>query len=576
MSFHGLLARAAGLEVRGEALSLTSIRGWEPILESWGVVSVAGVRVSPKTATALSAYFACINIVASDTAKLPLKVLLKLANGDREPDADHPAQDLLMTEASPGVTAVNFREDLVASYLGWGHGYAKIERDRYGALTALRIVHPPYVWAMTDSDGLYYEIRVPGLEVEIVRAEDMLVLRGPKGWSVAREGAQSLGIAVAEQAYAANYLAQASSPSAVLETDGELGDDQRLVLKKEWQEKQAGSKNAGVVAVLQNGVHFKQISINPADAQLMESRKFSIEEVCRWFRVSPHKLMVRDRAQGWSTLEVTQIEHITDAILPHVGRIESEFKLKLFTQAERARGYYLRHIVQALVRGDMKTRSTFYSVMQRLGVLNINEIRAFEDLNGIGADGDTYFVGSNLVPLDKAASGELHDSDNASQGAPSGDKGGPGGGANDDPDNGDPDREKAAAKALRPVFFDAADRLLRKETKAMQRLSAKHAEDGEAFSDAAVAFFKGFEDDIATAFAAPAGSLMRIVHRPFDPVALRVFGVGWAALSLEGWQKAYYNGETDTVDVHPRKLATCALAFLSACTVVETEKSDAA
>lgn len=455
-------------------LSLTDPRGWGSIWSSWGYPkAAAGIRVSPQKATALTAYFAGIMIISSDTAKVPAKTFQRVAGGGREERPEHPAYNLLMVEANETTTAVNAREDLMARYLGWGNGYAKIRRNSLGEPMMLDVLHPPRVRPARDERGYYFEHWPIGQgDPEIIRAEDMIHLRGPNGWSAARQGAEALGIGLVEQEYAATYLRNASHPSGVIEMAGEVDDTKLKKFKEEWQERFARGRKRHSVSVLPWGAKYTNIYVKPSDAQLLDSRKFSVTEIARLLRLSPQKLMDTTRAQGWSTLESLNTDHVTDGLMPHMVRLEFECNRKLFTERERAAGYFIQHVVQALMRGDAKTRAAFYAILSRLGVVTINEMRAWENMNPIGPEGDVHFVSANMVPLKIAVEGgHLRAiAQPASSSSPG--RGGPGGeqGMND--------------QAVRRVFVDAATRMVKMQLNAACRLEGKHRENPDAFASA--------------------------------------------------------------------------------------------
>lgn len=456
MSLYRLLAGP-----RAESLSLSSIRGWAPVLDSYGVrASATGELVSPQTATALSTYVACQRVIAEDLAKIPVKVFRTRKSGGRDAVTDHPVALRLASEPNDWETAPAFREDFVAAALGWAHGYSRIVRDGNGAPDALIRLDPPRVRMKRDAEGPFYELHRLSGKVEIIRVEDMLDLYGVNAWSAAREGRESLGIALAEQSYAGHFLGQASAPTGIIETPQPMDDDRRKKFREDWVRMQGGAANAGRIAVFEAGMKYHQLAVDPQAAQLLESRQFSVEEICRWFRVSPRKVMDRQRAQGWSTLEHSDVEHVNDCLLPWAVRLEALWDLRLFTEKERRDGFYTKHVLQGMLRGDMKTRVAFYRLLMMTGAISPNEIRSLEDMNPIGPAGDTYWMPLNMAPIEKVISGEAK-----KQAAPSPDRGGAGGEANTS------DGAEDARRFL-PIFEQACERILRKEWKAVRRLAA--------------------------------------------------------------------------------------------------------
>lgn len=489
---------------RSEQVSLTSIAGWTPqLLQNVGIFSSAsGERVSAVKALTLSTVWACQTIIAEDTAKVPLKVMRKVGRGSEEV-RDHPAYDLLQVQANDDTTAVNAREDLVMDHLGYGHGYWRIVRDNVGDPRGLVSEHPSIVRQERDAAGTFYEIRRADGGVDIVRAEDMVDVRGPRGLSAIQMGVMSMGRALAEDRYAATYLGNASAPSGVIGVPNSLTPKQREALSADIKKKFGGARNVGEILVIEAGGSFTPISIKPQDAQLLEARQYSVEDICRWFRVQPQKVMDRKRAQGWASTELVGIEHVSDALMPRFVRIEQELNRKLLTAQERADGLFIKHKAQALMRGDAKTRATYYRMLQMVGALSPNDIRDLEDMNGIGDAGEVYLLPLNLAPVEDVASGEARKKNAAPSG--SADRGGAGGAANEDPD---------ADARLIPAFEDASRRFLSRYADRAR----KGTPDGTA---TAAAFVRAF-----TPLAAALG-------HPDPAEATEVAGVAFVAARLD-------------------------------------------
>ena len=474
MSLHTLLTGGD----RAEQLSLTSDRGWDKLnLSSCGVGPVSsGVAVTPQLAQSLSTYVACIRVISEGLVLAPLKVFRTRKSGGKDTITDHAVSDLLKTKPNDMETAANFRADWVAMALGWKHGHVRIDRNSIGDPVALVRLDAARVELRRDSDGPFYVHFLHNGSNEIIRAENMLDLYGVNAWSAACEGRETLGIALAEQKYAGTFLKQAGAPNGVLTTAGKLSDPAKDHLQKSWQDMHGGAEGAGKIAILSGDMKYQQVIVNPATAQLLESRKFSLEEICRWFGVNPRKVMDRERAQGWSTLEFSDVEHVRDTLTPWAIRLEAMMNLRLFTERERREGFFVKHMFQGFLRGDMKSRVTFYRLLQMEGALTANEIREFEDMNPVeGEGGDTHFFPMSMAPLEDVASGEARNKSGSAPGG--GDRGGQGGEANQsgrEPETNERQARAAWAEALEPVFEAAFERVVQREYNAVTRLVGKH------------------------------------------------------------------------------------------------------
>jgi HK97 family phage portal protein len=151
--------------------------------------------------------------------------------------------------------------------------------------------------------------------------------------------------------------------------------------------------------LLQEGMTMEKVAIPPEDSQFLETRQFQIPEIARWFNLPPHKLKDLTRS-SFSNIESEQISFVTDSILPWLIRLESNYNTQLLNQTEQKRLFY-RHNVEGLLRGSARERGEFYRLLWNVGAININEIRAKENMDPIDG-GNEYFVPMNMVPLRRA------------------------------------------------------------------------------------------------------------------------------------------------------------------------------
>jgi hypothetical protein len=171
-------------------------------------------------------------------------------------------------------------------------------------------------------------------------------------------------------------------------------------LRTQWDETYGGLSNAHRIAILEEGVKYEKVGLPPEEAQMLESRQFQAVEICRWFRMQPHKIGILDRAT-WANIEQQNIEHGTDTIRPWCVRWEQAIAARCFTPRER-REYVAEHLIDAILRGDSKTRHETYASGMQNGYYCPNDIAELENRNPIEG-GDTYFVPLNLIPLHVAS-----------------------------------------------------------------------------------------------------------------------------------------------------------------------------
>jgi len=368
--------------------------------------TVAGVDVTEATALGISPYWACARVIAEDVASLPLPVYRQLHPGKaRAPE--HPLYELLQSEPNPEMQAMSFREAVTSHAVTWGNGYAEIERDNAGRIKHLWPLRPDRMQLERRDGQLFYLYTVGGVTYTL-RPHQVLHVHGISfdgivGYSVARTAAQSLGLTAALEEYAARLFANGAAPRGVLSRpDGKkpLTDDAIKRLRTQWDETYGGLSNAHRVAILEEGVGYEAVGMPPEETQMLESRQFQAVEICRWFRMQPHKIGILDRAT-WANIEHQNIEHGTDTIRPWCVRWEQAIAARCFTAREREE-YHAEHVIDALLRGDSKTRHENYTSGINNGYYSPNDVAELENRNPI-PDGDTYFVPLNLVPLSVAA-----------------------------------------------------------------------------------------------------------------------------------------------------------------------------
>jgi hypothetical protein len=192
------------------------------------------------------------------------------------------------------------------------------------------------------------------------------------------------------------------------------------------------------------------------DAQFLESRKFTVTEIARWFRVPPHKIADLDRAT-FSNIEHQSIEVVQDTIIPWALRLEQEADYKLIGARNRSI-FYSKINVKGLLRGDSKARGEYYRIMRNIGAYNVNEIRALEDMNPIGSDGDKYVMQGQYTTLEKI--GKDPEPNPFQIEAPE--------------EEGDEQETKAA---WRHVFFDVLERVYERREKRLEHVKKSMSED---------------------------------------------------------------------------------------------------
>lgn len=223
---------------------------------------------------------------------------------------------------------------------------------------------------------------------------------GLVGYSPVAMAKNSLGMAMACEEYGASFFANGAAPGGVLEHPGTLKDPNRL--RESWNAVHQGSNRAHRLAVLEEGMVYKQISISPEQAQFLQTRKFQINEIARIFRVPPHMLADLDKS-SFSNIEQQSLEFVKYSLDPWIVRWEQSLHRALFSETEKQR-FFVRFNVDGLLRGDYRSRMAGYAVARQNGWMSANDIRELENLDRISAElgGDLYLINGNMTKLEDA------------------------------------------------------------------------------------------------------------------------------------------------------------------------------
>ena len=500
-----------------------------------GRMTEAGARVNPETAVTLSAYFACLRAISEDIAKLPFIVYRRLHPRGKERAHDHPVYPLLHDAPSDDMSAMAFRETLTAHAMGWGGGFAEIARTPRGVPTGMYPIHPSRVSIGRDDAGrLNYTIRtedIAGKDV-VLRSDQVfhihgLGIDGISGYSLSVVGKEAIGLGLAAEGFGARFFRNDARPGGVLQHPGQLGDEAVKHLRDSWAAMHSGVEQSHTPAILEEGMEWATTGIPPEEAQFLETRQFQVEEIARWFRMPPHKIQHLLRAT-FSNIEAQNIEYVGDTLQPWAVRWEQEAKRKLFLPGET--DYFAEHLFKGLLRGDQNQRVAFYNGMFNIGAMSQNDIREAENENPVD-EGDVYYIRREMQPAEFAAKGDPEPPAEPAQVGP-----------DEEPDKAEAD-ERIQASYL-PLFKEAAERLVTKETKAALRAAKKYAGDAKGFAEWAESFFQEHEGYVVQALVPPVVSCALLLGHMGVGMDMRVGGFAQTYIneSLMGLRIAFGAG----------------------------------
>lgn len=395
-------------KVAFRALKFTGLPLRDPALvKMFGYTeSFSGVHVDEDTALNYSSVWSAVSLIAGAQSILPINVYKRDATSDTDNiERGHLVQIILNASANQYTTAYAWRETMQMYACTWGNAYSKIEKVE-GKVVSLWLIKPQCVEICYRDDGsLYYHVsHDDGSGTEDIEPEDMIHIAGMstdgiKGESVVGRARQSIGLGIATEKYGASFFGNGATPRQVITHPGELSDKAIKNLRKSWRELYSNSENPHNLAILEEGMTMQQIGLPPDDAQFLQTRKFSISEIARWFRVPPYMLY----DVGGMTFNNTEQQgqnFLTYTLQPWVVRWIQELSRKLFTEADH-KLYYLDFDPSALLTTDTVSRYNAYAQGRNGGWLSLNDILRKEKMQLLKPEvGDTHIAPSTMRTLE--------------------------------------------------------------------------------------------------------------------------------------------------------------------------------
>ncbi|MGB5689248.1 MAG: phage portal protein [Woeseiaceae bacterium] len=450
----------------------------DPVLAQWfggGMNTTAGMAVTSDQAMRLAAVYACVRILSSAAASLPLEIYRRAADDTRERATDHWLYSLLHNRPNPWQTSYEWREMQMAHLLLRGNAYSWIGWTQGGRIDRIVPLHPDLVsaeWNADETEIVYRYQSEKGPAQRIVQ-RDMYHLRGLgfdmlRGLNPIEYTRETLGLALASEQFGAAFFGNGTSLGGVLEHPGHL-DDQAQDRLRQSLEKFRGASNAQRAMVLEEGMTWKPLGIAPEQAQFLETRGFQVEEIARLFGVPPHMIAHTAKDTSWgSGIEQQGIGFVVYSLRPWLVRQEQAISRDLIAGAD-AGVLYAEHNVDALLRGDAKSRSEYYASAITTGWMTRNEARRKENMNPL--DG----LDEPLRPLNLGDGGEDIE----------------------DPTEQVDDRAALLRKVHGDQFGRAIDRIVTAEVRALRRSLEKSGGDMDLFNQLAAEFYLGHKGFVA-------------------------------------------------------------------------------
>lgn len=365
-----------------------------------GYANASAVPVTIDTAMQLSAVWACVRVITESIGSLPINVYKLSDGGIKTPFPDHPLSMLLRNKPNRWQTRQEYIESLVYQFVMQGNDYSAVQRDSKGNLISLvPLMTQQMRVELLDSGAVKYEYQ-SNKGKKLYNSDNLwhnkLYGNAIIGLSPLGHARNSFGIASAAEQSVTKIYKNGGKPAGILTIDKPLKPDQKNTVRENFKSLTEGEDNR--LFVLEAGFNYTQTSLSPSDIELLESRKFQIEDICRFFNVP--SVLVNDTSQ--STAWGSGIEQLIQGFYkfglnPYVCRYKDSMKANLLNPLERDT-MAIEFDLNALLRPDMNERIKGYGEGIQKGVMMPNEARKLEGLAPVEG-GDNLFMQQQMAPI---------------------------------------------------------------------------------------------------------------------------------------------------------------------------------
>jgi HK97 family phage portal protein len=368
-------------------------------------VSKGVINVSGNNAMKYSAVFACVRVLSETMASMPMILYKKNNDGGREAVTDLPIYDVFHNKPNDEMSAYNFKETCMVNLNLGGNAVCEKIFNSTGDIIGL---YPyPYQYVKIErnktSRKLEYKIKMPGTEERILTRDKVfhipgLSFDGIVGMSPIEYSTKAIRLGMSYEEFGNKFYENGANPSGSFQFPNVLSDAAFERLKKDLNKSYSGLKNTGKPMLLEEGGKFEPFTMKPIDAQMIESKYFQLEDIARIYRVPQHMINKMDKAT-FSNIEHQSLEFVMYSMMPWFKRWEENANTQTLTDEQRKAGYFWEIKVDALLRGDSKSRNEAYAIARNGGWKSVNDIRRLENDPPI-ENGDIY-----LQPLNYTEAG---------------------------------------------------------------------------------------------------------------------------------------------------------------------------
>ena len=342
-----------------------------------GMVWNSGIgSTGTSQAMRLSAVFACLRLLSEAVATLPLDTFMR-EGGTRRPYRPRPDY---LTFAPPQGSRIDYLSQVMLSLLTDGNAYILTPRNRLGVPVDLVVLDPTQVTVERKQGKLRYVVQDIELDprMDVMHIKGMTMPGDVKGLSPIAYARETIDLGLAAQRFGASFFDNGALPSAVIEAPNKMSTGAADRFRETWNANHSGVGNAHRVGVLTEGAKLSKVSIQPNDAQFLETRQFQVPDIARIFGVPPHLIADASNSTSWgSGLAEQNLAFGQFALRPWTERIEDGHTRLLATHGLTEA--FVKLNLDALLRASIKDRYETYSIGVENGIDTINECRALED-----------------------------------------------------------------------------------------------------------------------------------------------------------------------------------------------------
>jgi HK97 family phage portal protein len=386
---------------RSVSNDISDPRFWATDLYGGGITR-SGTFVSPESAMKVSTVFACTSLLASVMASLPLQLFKWRKSGGQDPAEDHYLYDKLYMNPNSEQNSYEFREMIQGHLCLRGNGFSYKEMDSSGRINSLIPLHPSRVTPKRERGILWYDYS-PNKDAEVSGGDLPGIIRFPADWiwhiktasldglagmSIISQARETIGAAKGMDDFGADFFGNKPIPGLIVKNKKTLSPVAKENLRTALQRFASDRRHSAMV--LEEDMTVESLGMTNQDSQFLEAKSFSVEDICRFFNVPPFLVHhQRDKASTFASAEQLSLNFVVFSLVaPWVARWESSLAKSLLTERERSK-YFFKFNVNALLRGDYKTRMQGYALGRQWGIFSPNDCRELEDMNP-RTGGDEY------------------------------------------------------------------------------------------------------------------------------------------------------------------------------------------